>query len=615
MIAGMARRLFIIGLITMVLFIKTTSSSTLVQQLKKVIMDNQANRIKKYPFTTCPGVVFAVDESFNQDTIKEFIDNFAYATPILVLESDNISSIVLDSSERENVCYHLVQFISDLQQFENVYNKLKEVVYLKLKILIMPEFIETEDVEQLLKSKQSEDLILIAINNGLMPNHFQVYQWRIDGKVHYSSDIIEVSSISNLMGRKLRIGTLHFPPAVFITNNTNNTSSVYGVEASLINLLSSSLNFSIDYVFSSPNEMWGNIITQEDGKVEGYGLRGMLYRKEIDVAFGELYFYDKMNKYFSFSEAFKSNHECFLIPSPKPYPRWMAVIFPFALLTWIATLFSLIFAVVTLNLVARWTKNNNRDSYFEDGILSCLYITGNLLNVSQPRGIHSMKNRLFMVAWLFAAAILSSAYCSGLISFLTEPSSPKPIQTIEQLVKSSLNKATFFKFTINSIINSTDPYIRLLSQQLIPTSNITYMFSLLDSGEWAVPSSIDRLLYEAVLRYPDNKHEDPPYYLMKECILPTRSSFGLQKISPLKPYFDTKILRFVETGLVKYHRSQFVKELRHLQRQNNSKEMTPFSLNNLQGAFYLFIFGVILSIVVFILELFIHRIMKMLTYI
>jgi len=211
-----------------------------------------------------------------------------------------------------------------------------------------------------------------------------------------------------------------------------------------------------------------------------------------------------------------------------------------------------------------------------------------------------------MIAWLFAAVITSSAYRSGLFSFHTQPSSPTPIQTIEQLVKSPLNKATFNDFSITNIINSTDPYRRLLGQQLVPTHNISYMFSLLDSSEWAVDSTMDRLLYEAEIRYPTNSREDPPFYLMKECILPTRSSFGLQKNSPLKSHVDRKILRFIETGLVKYHRSQFVKELRNLQRHSTSKEMIPFSLNNLQGAFYLFVCGITLSTIVFMIELMIQ---------
>ena len=117
-------------------------------------------------------------------------------------------------------------------------------------------------------------------------------------------------------------------------------------------------------------------------------------------------------------------------------------------------------------------------------------------------------------------------------------------------------------------------------------------------------STIDRLLYEADIRYPMNKKENPPFHLMRECMLPTRSSFGLQKNSPLKPYLDKMIVRFIETGLVKYHRSQFVKKMRGFQGTlSTSKELVPFTLNNLQGAFYLFTCGVALSSLIFLLEI------------
>ena len=238
------------------------------------------------------------------------------------------------------------------------------------------------------------------------------------------------------MGRKLRVGTLHFPPAVFISNSSTATT-VYGFEQALLNLLAYSLNFTIEYVFSNPSEMWGWVITLEDGRVEEKGLRGMLHRRQIDVAVGEFYIIHEWFNMFSYSEAFKTNYECFLVPSPKPYPRWMALILPFSLWTWIATFISLILAVLTLSCVAHLAKNN-KESYLRDGILSVLYVIGNMLNIQQPKGIHSMPNRLFIVAWLFAAVITSSAYRSGLFSFHTNPSSPPPIQFIQQLGSSLL---------------------------------------------------------------------------------------------------------------------------------------------------------------------------------
>ena len=59
------------------------------------------------------------------------------------------------------------------------------------------------------------------------------------------------------MGRKLSAATLHFPPAAIIEPSYNTSAtSVDGIEANLIRLLASSLNFTIEFRFNeNPDEM------------------------------------------------------------------------------------------------------------------------------------------------------------------------------------------------------------------------------------------------------------------------------------------------------------------------------------------------------------------------
>lgn len=180
-----------------------------------------------------------------------------------------------------------------------------------------------------------------------------------------------------------------------ITTSDNNRSEVDGVGPVLINLFSDKLNFSMNGTFSNEDEMWWIWRTLEDGQAWLDELREILYRREVDAAFGQLYIFDRWANYLSFSEALKTIHECFLVPFPKPYPRWIAVIFLFSLSTWIATLFSIISAILTLHVVIRCNQNNI-NSYLRDKILCVLYIMGNLLNIQQPRGIQSASNRLFI---------------------------------------------------------------------------------------------------------------------------------------------------------------------------------------------------------------------------
>lgn len=555
-------------------------------------------------FRICPGSVITTDgvrfdsNNYYQDFLDEFF-GMDHSFPFILLESDTNMSSLSENYQQKPVCQHLIYITNDLSNFNEIYPQLQEHFHIKYTFAIVPHSAikRKNDFHKTLKNLQSEDVLLISsFESGL----FQIYQWRIDGEVHQTNHLQDsikylenAKDVNKFMGRKLRVGTIHFPPAVFIDTKDE---IVNGIEADLIRLLASTLNFTIEFHFNAnPEEMWD-------------GLREKLIRRHIDLAFGELYILDKWLSYFSFSESFNINHECFLVPSPKPYSKWMAIIFPFSLSTWIVTVFFVLFAVLTLHYVSRRSINNS-DASFSDKILCVLHIVGSLLVIQQPRGIHSNPNRFFMISWLFAAAIISSAYRSGFISFLTHPVSPSPIQTIEQLTKSPFTKMIYNDYYVEILRNSSDPHRRLLGQQLIATMNVSYMFSLLDSGSCAVESTKDRLLYEADIHYSKkDQQEDPPFYLMNECIFPTRSSFGLQKNSPLKPYVDRKILRFIETGLVKYHRSKFVKELRDFQQHTSStttsnKEIVSFTLNNLQGAFYVFTFGVGLSTMILIFEL------------
>ncbi len=588
--------------------IESSSSSDFIRQFKQTFEDD------KEFYHICPGSVITVDGIFDSNNnYGNFLDEFVEINnnfPVIVLQSETDISSLSEKYHQELVCHHLIHFTNDLSNFSEIYQQLKVHFNLKYIFVIVPHDWITINYE-VLNDLQSEDILLVSLSENL--SLFKIYQWRIDGQVHHTNllqDSIKylqnIKNVNDFMGRQLRVGTIHFPPAVLIHNNNNEGNLIVdGIEADLIRLLASTLNFTIEFHFndSNPEGMWDY-------------LRIKLIHREFDIAFGELYILDKWLSYFSFSESYNINHECFLVPSPKPYAKWMAVIFPFSLSTWIVTMISVFFSVLTLHFVARWSLNNADASFSADKVLCILQIVGNLLVVQQPRGIHSTSIRFFMISWLFAAAIISSAYRSGFISFLTRPISPPPIQTIEQLTKSQLNKLIYNDYYIEILQNSSDPHRRLLGQQLIATLNVSYMFSLLGSGSCAVESTKDRLLYEADLHYSmkDQHKEDPPFYLMNKCIFPTRSSFGLQKNSPLKPYVDRKILRFIETGLVTHHRSKFIKELRDFQRLSlpaaSNKEIVSFTLNNLQGAFYLFTFGVGLSSMIFIFELIIDFIVK-----
>ena len=80
----------------------------------------------------------------------------------------------------------------------------------------------------------------------------------------------------------------------------------------------------------------------------------------------------------------------------------------------------------------------------------------------------------------------------------------------------------------------------------------------------------------------------------------------LQKNSALKPYFDKSIQTLIETGFYNHLRMKFCKTLNNYNpsdQQKNNKRIEPFSIDHLQGAFYLLAVGIFLSFFVFVLEI------------
>ena len=109
-----------------------------------------------------------------------------------------------------------------------------------------------------------------------------------------------------------------------------NIESVDGIEPNLIILLSEYLNFTYDYNQSIPKELWAGMKRSMEGKTS-------------DISIGDNYMF--AGKPYDFSIPYKFNFEGFILTRPKSYAKWTALIFPFSLILWMATLLSIVCAI------------------------------------------------------------------------------------------------------------------------------------------------------------------------------------------------------------------------------------------------------------------------------
>lgn len=561
---------------------------------------------------TCPSFAIVSDQlSWDEEfeELSETLLKFSHLDSIILLSSHQHD---LQSCEKNGnkkrlgaaTCSNAVVFSHHPEELTRIHHQLMARLYVN-QVFVITDML-SDSADAWLQQMKNEMIILILRERykGLR----QIRNWMINHQIHYtkllSNTIVTREELGfhggkNLMGRYLKVATLNFPPVVFIVNQSN-TAMIYGIEPAIMEVLGSDLNFTFDYFPVSPNEMWGSVSGEGENRT-ATGLLGALMKKEADVALGNLYIDYTRLSIIGFSSYYKISEECFSVPATRPYPKWTALYHPFSSEVWLATFSSIFFVILTLRLVAMWSiESSVVDSYYRDPVVCFMSVIGHLFGLQQTHEIRSTANRLFLVWWLFGALILSTGYRSGLISFMTFPFTPPPIDTIQQLVASPLKKIVYDPLMKEILTNSNNSLQRQLGRQMITNDNLTYMFSLMDSGDWAVDANLDNLRYVVATQYPMTR-SGPQVHLMRECVFAMRAALGLQKESPLKPYFDREIQRLIEGGLIEYHRLRFAKKA-VVWNPTASKQKIAFSLDSLQGAFYSLALCVLASILAFIGE-------------
>lgn len=551
-----------------------------------------------------------------------------YYYPIILIENSTKPTTSLKEMAPINhlpVCTNAVILGTRASDLSSLYFQLKDRYFVHTAFLVLKRG-KPDEIETVLKQIKDENVI------GMLENPektIQIRSWRVGNIIKDTtlSSIRKMNQSGNanpkrsIKGRHLKIAAIDQPPTVIVKsvskNNLSNSSSLpivqlTGIEPAIVENLAEKLGFTYEYILASPKELWGEVVQREGGDLYATGMVGLLMRKEADVAIGNFYVSIRRTPYITYSTVHKIVQESFLIPAPKPYPKWMAPLLPFDLTIWIAISSASISIIIALrSFTVRWMSafSSRIDKHFSELSFCALYIVGHFSSIQmEPQNIRLTASRVCLFWWLAGVVVLSTLYRSLLTSYISFPISPPPIQSVRQLLDSPLKMALRSNFTPTLLKSSTDPLYQRLGQQLVVETNATKFFALMDTGLWALESDVDHLLYHAVTLFPVSGSQGPRVHLMKQTMLPNAVALGFQKNSPLKPYFDKQIMLLVEAGLVNFHRSKFAKiPTNWSPKKSSDSNLTSFSLGSLQGPFFFYLTGIIASVIVFLFEIIRHR--------
>ncbi|KAJ9599962.1 hypothetical protein L9F63_009790 [Diploptera punctata] len=295
------------------------------------------------------------------------------------------------------------------------------------------------------------------------------------------------------------------------------------------------------------------------------------------------------------------------VPREREVPRWKSLIKVFVPMIWTFLVLSYVTTGLTFWLIGKCCREHRKEHKCYTGIVGILMNTLSILlsesvNVKPRAGIAQM----FFIIWVIFCLVVSSAYQSFLIGYLTNPGHLPSIQNTKELVDSGINFGILKNLDVMLKAKVPNPEIEqiLSSYSTCYPHNLTYCLDRMSYvSDIAVLGGRVGIEFKAYVNYTHNgKTLFVPF---DDNLLEGYMSFHFQKGHLLLERFSVTVMRLQSAGII----DRWVYEIRlkygnWFNKDLSEKDFNVLCLTHVLGAFYVLLLGIILSTVSFLLEVF-----------
>lgn len=304
---------------------------------------------------------------------------------------------------------------------------------------------------------------------------------------------------------------------------------------------------------------------------------------------------------------------CILMVKGKKIPYYLYLFLIFKKEVWGILLGTIAFGTIIWKIIG----NSSTQSWLMKFLTILRILSGNSL----PNLPQIASERIFITFWLLYTLILVTAFMSKLTTALMEEKYYPSLDTLDKIQEAGLSVYGFGS-VLKDIMKAFNGTSRMGLAKKLRTYDDRY-----DLAEYA-KNNITELLYEfctvtpcmvnherilRIIKFPGiGRH----LFILKESLLPNYLSFQVPKGSPLLDEFNSYLRKVIEAGLMLFWRDSVI----HTQMTNGflhpddlfyetSKfsQIRALSLIHLQAAFMILFSGLLLSFLVFLMEIFIQR--------
>lgn len=373
-------------------------------------------------------------------------------------------------------------------------------------------------------------------------------------------------------------------PELLKVNPVYKSSELVGLDGTLLLTLSSFLNFDFEFVGGLGKENFGWVLP--NGTITGS--LGLVAGNQVHISTNGRFLTNYRTTSIEFTVPYDSDQMCVVVPKSKKVPQWLMVFYSFSALSWVC-IYSVYFICTIIWYFMGPTRRYHRVFWEMFSIIHGIPIRIN------PK----LGQSFFLLGCMVFNIIILGLVQGSFFKSFTTPTFYHEIDTLEDLDKSGLPIGTnFYSFD---------------------SDGSKLMANLKKKKIRSVPHLMDSVAYQRNVAKLERKHDidsfikthyldqngTPLLHIVNECLTSYFISLIVPKGSAFLDIFNEVISRLVEAGLTLkwYQDVEYTETLIRLMKLNKNKKLwEPFNLYALQGAFFVWTLGIILSSFVFLGE-------------
>lgn len=398
-----------------------------------------------------------------------------------------------------------------------------------------------------------------------------------------------LKKLKNLNGCPIRILSSEDPGYITEHKFPNGSFEYQGRGALFLEILSTTINFTSHVTLKVGEIPWG--IVYPNGTSTGNF--GELQKNNGDVLLGDFYMSAVRNTFFDSSVTIYTTPMVFIIPPGRPFNAIEKMLQPFDHTVWfiiLATLTIAIFVIIVVN-----TKFQHFKSFIYGRGVNSPIINILIGMVGTQQVVVPGRNfaRFILMMFLMLCLVLRSIYQGSVFQFLQSNMHHKELQSVDEMVE---NDFTFYMFETAFKIMQNYPEIGKRSKLMVTTENTFIGHPLSGNEKIAALESLIAVKAEisngSRIRY------------CKESVLTFNIVIYFRKHFFLRSEINKKIESLLSSGIIEYWvKSEFDSRLPKYE----DKSPRNLNLDDLRGPFVLMMGLHAVSLIVFILEVIIHR--------